>query len=232
MVGLLAAVLDARTTGVGRDVDTDLYDVALSMLTHHATWHLSAGIETVRQPMSGHASVVPFQIFATSDGHIAIAAAKERFFRDLVKSIGLPELADDERFVDMRARSTHRAELLPLSRPGSRADDGGMDGTARRRRAHLAGSVDGGGARGRRAAAALHAGGVRASAPRHGPIRGYSRLHVRPHTWAPSWTGARGDGPAILAELAYEPEEVEHLRAEGAFGGDGAMSGRPAGDGA
>ncbi len=114
MVGLLAAVLDARTTGIGRDVDTDLYDVALSMLTHHATWHLSAGIDTVRQPMSGHASVVPFQFFATSDGHIAIAAAKERFFRDLVSAIGLPELADDERFVGMQARSTHRHELLPL----------------------------------------------------------------------------------------------------------------------
>ena len=66
MVGLLAAVLDARQTGVGRDVDTNLYDVALSMLTHHATWHMSAGIQTVRHPMSGHASVVPFQFFADS----------------------------------------------------------------------------------------------------------------------------------------------------------------------
>jgi crotonobetainyl-CoA:carnitine CoA-transferase CaiB-like acyl-CoA transferase len=114
MVGLLSGVLEARQTGIGRDIDTNLYDVALSMLTHHATWRLSAGIDTPRQPMSGHASVVPFQFFQTADGFIAIAAAKERFFHDLVAAIDLPELAADVRFADMAGRAQHRAELLPI----------------------------------------------------------------------------------------------------------------------
>ncbi|MFV2062041.1 MAG: CaiB/BaiF CoA transferase family protein [Chloroflexota bacterium] len=114
MVGLLAAVLDARRSGIGRDVDTDLYDVSLSMLTHHATWYLSAGLGSARHEMSAHASVVPFQFFATSDGHIAVAAGKERFFGGLVEALDRPELASDDRFSDMAARSDNRDELLPI----------------------------------------------------------------------------------------------------------------------
>jgi crotonobetainyl-CoA:carnitine CoA-transferase CaiB-like acyl-CoA transferase len=231
MVGLLAAVLDARTTGIGRDVDTDLYDVALSMLTHHATWHLSAGIETVRQPMSGHASVVPFQFFATSDGHIAIAAAKDRFFRDLVSAIGLPELADDERFVGMQARSTYRHELLPLLAARF------AELTTAEWMARLEGVVPISPVRSMEAA--LEVDELRRRSmlaeyehPRLGTVRSVGTAvfmsdHTPGHRAGPA---LGGDGPAILAELAYEPEEVEHLRAEGAFGGDGAMAGRPAGD--
>ena len=73
MVGLLAAVLDARATGRGRDVDTDLYDAALAMLSYPATWYLSAGFSQRRLPLSAHPSVVPFGFFATADGHIAVA---------------------------------------------------------------------------------------------------------------------------------------------------------------
>lgn len=219
MVGLLAAVMDARKTGVGRDVDTDLYDVALSMLTHHATWHLSAGVETVRQPMSGHASVVPFQFFGTADGHIAVAAAKERFFRDLVFAIDLPELATDERFLDMGARSRNRGELLPLLAarfaehttaewldrllgvvPVSavRSMEEALDVDDLRRRSMLA----------------------EYEHPRFGTVRAVGApvfvSDYEPRYRAGPAVGA--DGPALMAELEYAAAEQEDLRARGAFG--------------
>src|SRR3954470_5034195 len=90
--GLLAGVLDARQSGRGRDVDASLYDTALAMLSYQATWWLSAGFEAVRQPMSAHPTIVPFQFFATADGYIAVACAKEKFFRTLAEVVGL---ADD-----------------------------------------------------------------------------------------------------------------------------------------
>ena len=51
------------------------------------------GFETRRLPLSAHPSVVPFQFFATADGYMAVACPKEKFFDDLVRVMGLPELA-------------------------------------------------------------------------------------------------------------------------------------------
>jgi crotonobetainyl-CoA:carnitine CoA-transferase CaiB-like acyl-CoA transferase len=112
MLGLLAAIIDARVSGRGRDVDVSLYDSALSMLSYPATWFLSSGYPARRQPMSAHPSVVPFQFFATADGHLAIAAAKEKFFPALVRAMDLPELADDPRFATFADRDLNRGVLL------------------------------------------------------------------------------------------------------------------------
>lgn len=114
MIGLLAGVIDARTTGLGRDVDTNLYDSALAMLSYPATWYLSSGFVTRRLPLSAHPSVVPFQFFATADGYIAIACPKEKFWRALVSAMDLPALADDERFASFGARRANRDETLAI----------------------------------------------------------------------------------------------------------------------
>ena len=90
VLGLMVALFDARQTGMGRDVDTNLYDSALAMLSYPATWFMSSGIASERHAMSAHPSVVPFQFFATADGHVAIATPKEKFFRVLVERMGLP----------------------------------------------------------------------------------------------------------------------------------------------
>jgi crotonobetainyl-CoA:carnitine CoA-transferase CaiB-like acyl-CoA transferase len=112
--GLLAGIVDARRTGRGRDLDTSLFDTALAMLSYQATWWLSAGIETRRLPLSAHPSIVPFQFFATADGYIAVACAKEKFFQALVQVIGTPELAQDPRFSTFAARHQYRVDLIAL----------------------------------------------------------------------------------------------------------------------
>ena len=112
--GLLAGIVDARRTGRGRDLDTSLFDTALAMLSYQATWWLSAGIETRRLPFSAHPSIVPFQFFATADGYIAVACAKEKFFQALSQAIGIPELASDSRFGTFAARHQHRDDLVQL----------------------------------------------------------------------------------------------------------------------
>ena len=110
--GIAAAVLDAHRTGVGRDVDTSLYDVALSLLTYPATWLLSAGVRPQRHPMSAHPSIVPFQFFEAADGFVAIACAKEKFFRELIAALGLESMLGDDRFRDFAGRNEHRREIL------------------------------------------------------------------------------------------------------------------------
>lgn len=111
-LGLLAGVIDARRTGRGRDIDTSLYDSALAMLSYPASWYLSSGYRSGRQSRSAHPSITPFQFFPTADGHVAVACAKEKFFRALVKTMGMPELVDDPRFASFESRLRYRSELL------------------------------------------------------------------------------------------------------------------------
>ena len=113
-LALMAAVFDAQRTGRGRDVDVNLYDVALAFHSYRATWYPSAGVAGERTPDSSHPSIVPFQFFRTADGQVAIACAKEKFFRALVDAMALPALAADPRFSSFDARRKNREALIAI----------------------------------------------------------------------------------------------------------------------
>jgi crotonobetainyl-CoA:carnitine CoA-transferase CaiB-like acyl-CoA transferase len=58
-LGVLAAVMQSRRSGIGRDVDVSLFDTALFNLNYIATWYLSAGAAHGRAPRSAHPSLTP-----------------------------------------------------------------------------------------------------------------------------------------------------------------------------
>ena len=221
-LGLMVALFDARRTGLGRDVDTNLYDSALAMLSYPATWYLSSGFVTERQAMSGHPSVVPFQFFATADGHVAIATPKEKFFRVLVQGMGLDELTDDPRFADFEARGRHRAELLALlSARFLERSTGEWMGVLRGRipiapvrSMEEALDLD-----------ELRSRGMLAEYdhPSFGAVRSVG-LPLTMSGFEPSYApgpGLGADGEAILARVGYGDDEIAALRADGAFGSNG-----------
>jgi crotonobetainyl-CoA:carnitine CoA-transferase CaiB-like acyl-CoA transferase len=111
---LVAGVHAARRDGRGMDCDVSLFDVAITMLTYPATWHLNAGYQPERYTRSAHPSLVPFQNFPTADGWIVVGCAKEKFWKRLAEAIGEPELGDDPRFVDFEARRRNREELVAI----------------------------------------------------------------------------------------------------------------------
>ncbi|HSJ29543.1 MAG TPA: CoA transferase [Acidimicrobiia bacterium] len=114
-LSLMCAVHAARRDGVGSDCDVSLHDVALSMLTYPATWHLNGGWEPTRTSRSAHPSMVPFQLFQGADEEwFLVACPKEKFWQRLTSVVGMPELANDERFVDFAARDRNRTELIPI----------------------------------------------------------------------------------------------------------------------
>lgn len=113
-MALVTGIHSARRDGVGMDCDLALYDVAISLLTYLATWHLNRGYVPERTANSAHPSLVPFQNFETADGWIVVGCAKETFWRRLTGVIGRPELAADGRFRDFVARRAHAEELLPV----------------------------------------------------------------------------------------------------------------------
>jgi crotonobetainyl-CoA:carnitine CoA-transferase CaiB-like acyl-CoA transferase len=113
-LALVSGVLEARTSGRGRDVDVSLYDVGLTNLNYMAAWAANEGFEPQRVARSGHPTLVPCQLFTTQDGWIYIMANKEKFFPPLVQTLGCPELAEDPRFRSFADRLAHRAELSDL----------------------------------------------------------------------------------------------------------------------
>lgn len=218
-LGLMVGVFDARRTGIGRDVDTNLYDSALAMLSYPATWLLSRGFMTERKPLSAHPSVVPFQFFATSDGYIAIAAPKEKFFGTLVEKMGLGALASDPRFADFEGRGRHRDELLAIL--GARFAEETTEAWV----SLLRGSVPV--APVRSLAEATDPDELRERSmlaeyehPSFGAVRSIG-LPLAMGGFEPSYRpgpSLDGDGPAILADLGYDAAAVERLRESGAFG--------------
>jgi crotonobetainyl-CoA:carnitine CoA-transferase CaiB-like acyl-CoA transferase len=116
MVGLMVGLFDAQRTGVGRDVDVSLLDTAVSMLSYFAVWTLNRDWVAERTRDSAHQTLVPAQNFPTRDGWIVVFCNKDKFWRDLVETLGVPELAEDARFGSFADRLANREALLPLLR--------------------------------------------------------------------------------------------------------------------
>ncbi len=113
-LGLVSGLLDASRSGVGCDVDTSLYDVALHNLNYVAAWYLNAGVLTERQPRSGHPSLSPCQLYRTQDGWIYLMCNKEKFWRRLCDKIERPHWKKDPRFLSFVERQAHKQELSRL----------------------------------------------------------------------------------------------------------------------
>lgn len=113
-MGLLAALLGAGRTGLGRDVDVSLFDVALHQLSYPATWYLNAGHETTRLERSAHPSTVPCQVYRTADGWVMVMCMLEKFWQTFIGAIDCPSLATDARFAGFPARRANREALTPL----------------------------------------------------------------------------------------------------------------------
>ena len=111
---LVAALLEVHRSGVGRDVDVSLFDVALSNLNYPGTWYLNSGTRTTRLPRSAHPSAVPVQLLKTADGWLFIMCMMEKFWLRMLEVIERPELSTDARFATNRARLENRDALTEV----------------------------------------------------------------------------------------------------------------------
>jgi len=110
-MGVLAGVLGARASGVGRDIDVSLFDVALHNLCYVATWYENAGKAVGREKRSAHPSLTPSQLYKTRDGWIFIMCNKEKFWGVLANCIGKPEWADAPQYRTFKDRLANRDRL-------------------------------------------------------------------------------------------------------------------------
>jgi formyl-CoA transferase/CoA:oxalate CoA-transferase len=111
-LGIVAALHERASTGRGRHVDVALFDTALSLVGYQLTAALRSGVAPGRFG-TAFPLIAPYEVFATADGELMVAAANDGLFRLLCERVGAPELADDPRFATNPDRLAHRDELLP-----------------------------------------------------------------------------------------------------------------------
>jgi crotonobetainyl-CoA:carnitine CoA-transferase CaiB-like acyl-CoA transferase len=115
VVAILAALRRRELGGSGERVSISLLDSALAALVNVAQNALVGGEEPPRYG-NAHPSIVPYEVFATADGWITVAAANDGLYRRLCEALDRTELAADERFATNAARVRNREELLPVLR--------------------------------------------------------------------------------------------------------------------
>jgi crotonobetainyl-CoA:carnitine CoA-transferase CaiB-like acyl-CoA transferase len=113
-VGLLAALVDAQRSGLGRDVDLDLLSTAIHQTSYPALWYMNEGDVTQRTPRSAHPSATPSQMFRSADGWMFVMCQLPKFWTILTEKIGRGDLAADPRFTTEADRLANRAALSDL----------------------------------------------------------------------------------------------------------------------
>jgi crotonobetainyl-CoA:carnitine CoA-transferase CaiB-like acyl-CoA transferase len=113
LIGILAALRHRDATGRGQHVELSLLASAMSGMVNQSSAYAAGGVVPSRMG-NAHPSVVPYEPLPTADNDLIVAAANDGQFRKLCGVLGLPELADDPRFVRNADRTEHRDELKPI----------------------------------------------------------------------------------------------------------------------
>lgn len=118
-VAVLAALTFRERTGQGQHIDLSLLDAQVAMLANQNMNFLTTGQAPGRRG-NAHPNIVPYQTFATADGHIILAVGNDAQFRRFCELAGCAGLADDARYATNRARVASRETLIPLLEPAMR----------------------------------------------------------------------------------------------------------------
>ena len=186
-IAVLAALQARHATGRGQHIDLALFDVQVSYLSNQAMHYLVSG-EVPPRIGNGHPSIVPYQTFRAADGSIIVATGNDGQYQRLCTVLGLPELAQDPRFLRNADRVRNRHELAALL--GAAISRETMD--------HWIAALEG------------------ASVP-CGPINTMDRVFADPQARARGLSfrlahPTAGEVPVVASPLRFSDTPVEHVR--------------------
>ena len=113
VIGILAALRHRDATGDGQHVEVNLLSSALTGLVNHSSAWAAGGVVPYRMG-NAHPSVFPYEPFPTADTELIVIAANDRQFTRLCEALGIPEVAEDPRFLRNADRTANRDELTPI----------------------------------------------------------------------------------------------------------------------
>jgi crotonobetainyl-CoA:carnitine CoA-transferase CaiB-like acyl-CoA transferase len=118
---VLAALLNRERHGVADTIQVAMYDVAVGLQANQLTIHLnkpgdqpkpkSAPAPNAKKRKGVGFATQPSDAYRAGDGYLVLSAYVPKHWAKLCQIIGRPDLLDDERFIDQRARALNYPEL-------------------------------------------------------------------------------------------------------------------------
>jgi crotonobetainyl-CoA:carnitine CoA-transferase CaiB-like acyl-CoA transferase len=111
-VGILAALNERHATGLGRHVQSALFENNVLLVAQHMAQFAVTGEEAA--PMSQRRPAWPiYDIFSTSDGQVFVGVVTDTQWKLFCQAFGLDDLAADPGLATQRQRVEQRARTLP-----------------------------------------------------------------------------------------------------------------------
>ncbi|QCI65907.1 CaiB/BaiF CoA transferase family protein [Phreatobacter stygius] len=109
-LGIMGGLMHRARSGEGMLVEASLMETGISWMTVFVASYLATG----RLPQklgSAMTMTAPYELFASADGHVFIAAGNDRLFDKVCAGLGCPELTQDPRFAANPLRVANRPAL-------------------------------------------------------------------------------------------------------------------------
>ncbi|MFB6171911.1 MAG: CaiB/BaiF CoA transferase family protein [Haloarculaceae archaeon] len=113
VIGVVTALRERDRTGEGQKVSTDLFGTIVSFMEEYLTMYGITG-EDPTPFGTRHQTMVPYELFETADGHLALLVPGQRWERFCEEILDAPELAA---YDSARSRQEHYEEIMAVMRP-------------------------------------------------------------------------------------------------------------------
>jgi crotonobetainyl-CoA:carnitine CoA-transferase CaiB-like acyl-CoA transferase len=114
VIGILAALCERQQSGVGRHVQSALFENDVLLMAQHMAEYAVTGTEA--PPMTQRRPTWPiYDIFDVSDGQVFIGVVTDTQWKVFCEAFGLTELATDPGLQTQQQRVQQRARTLPAA---------------------------------------------------------------------------------------------------------------------
>lgn len=112
-IGILAALVNRKKTGLGEKVDVALVDSVASAMENITMIYQATG-RIPQRIGNRYESTYPYDSFPANDGDVIIAAGNNKLFSILCEIMEQPELKNDSRFLDVKSRVANHDDLFEI----------------------------------------------------------------------------------------------------------------------
>jgi len=112
-LAITGAIAHRERTGQGQYIDIALLDTIVAFGANQIFNYFHSGM-VPRRWGNAHPNLLPYEVFATADGHLIIGAGNDSQWTSLCAAADRPELALDQRFKTMPDRIRNRDALIPI----------------------------------------------------------------------------------------------------------------------
>lgn len=113
VIAIQSALIMREATGRGQHIDMALFDSTVGVLANQAMNYLASGVSPKRLG-NAHPNIAPYQVFQVTDGYIIIACGNDSQFARLTATLGVGEIAGEDRFATNAQRVHNRAALTEV----------------------------------------------------------------------------------------------------------------------